>query len=99
MTRLDRIDIEAPVKSRVLVAPLAASAGGLGKCQGGNEPAVYTDATDPDYAAVLNVVTAAVKRAWDAPRRDLRSFKDPVPAPRLAPLANEVKSVRKESVH
>ena len=97
VARLDWIDLEVPAKSRFLVAPLAASAGGLGKCKGDNAPAIYTNAADPDYAAVLNVVTAAVKRAWDAPRRDLRSFKDPVPAPRLAPLANKIESVSRES--
>ncbi len=97
VTRLDWIDLQAPNQSRFLAAPLAASAGGLGKCKGGNAPAVYVNAADPDYAAVLNVVTAAVKKAWDAPRRDLRSFNDPVPAPRLAPLANPDKKVRNES--
>jgi len=73
VARLDWIDLHEPADSRFLAAPLAAEAGGLGRCQ----PSVYADTTDPDYAALVALVRDAVARAWAAPRRDLATLDRP----------------------
>ncbi len=66
VTRLDWVDIRQPANSRFLAAPLAQSAGGTGKCG-----AVYADANDPDYRALLERVSAAARETWAKPRRDV----------------------------
>jgi hypothetical protein len=80
VTRLDWIDLHAPEKSRFLIAPLAKESGGLGKC--GGKSSVYGSTMDADYRAVLALLEPAVKKAWTAPRRDLASLNDAIPAPR-----------------
>ncbi len=70
VTRADWIDIHRPAQSLFLTAPLAEDAGGSGSCQ----EAVYADQSDPDYRAVRQVIEAAVAKAWDRPRRDLRAL-------------------------
>jgi hypothetical protein len=70
VTRPDWIDLKWPERSLLLVAPLAAKAGGTGKCS----PSVYQDQNDPDYREVRQLVEAAVQRAWRYPRRDLRAL-------------------------
>jgi hypothetical protein len=67
VSRLDWVDLRDPRASRFLAGPLSAEAGGRGAC---GEP-VYRDAGDPDYRALLERVEAAVKQAWERPRRDL----------------------------
>jgi len=71
VTRADWIDLDQPERTRFLAAPLAASAGGSGRCS----PAVYADREDPDYAALIETVKAAVEKAWEFPRRDLQSLR------------------------
>ena len=70
ITRADWIDLSRPEQSLMLVAPLAKRAGGTGKC---SRP-VYPDRSDPDYRKVRQLVEAAVSRAWQYPRRDLRAL-------------------------
>ncbi len=70
ITRADWIDLRRPERSLMLVAPLAKRAGGTGKC---SRP-VYSDRSDPDYRKVRQLVEAAVTRAWQYPRRDLRAL-------------------------
>ncbi len=70
VTRLDWIDIEHAPRSLFLTAPLAKSAGGRGACQ----PTVYRDTNDANYQAVLSLAEAGVRKAWEQPRRDLRSL-------------------------
>lgn len=70
VTRLDWIDLRRPSESRFLAAPLAKEASGWGKCR---EP-VYRDANDPDYRAVRALIEAAVQKAWQRPRRDLKAL-------------------------
>ena len=70
VSRLDWIDLARPEQSRFLAAPLAKSASGLGKCA----KAVYQDASDPDYRQLRQTVQAAVQRAWELPRRDVKSL-------------------------
>jgi len=70
VSRLDWIDLNAPEKSRFLVAPLAKAAGGTERCG----KAIYADQNDPDYAALRKAVEAAVKKAWQYPRRDVEAL-------------------------
>ncbi|MCL4202337.1 MAG: discoidin domain-containing protein [Pirellulaceae bacterium] len=71
VTRADWIDLHQPARSLFLLAPLAQVAGGSGRC---GQP-TYSDRSDPDYAALLELVTAAVDQAWKNPRRDLQSLR------------------------
>jgi hypothetical protein len=70
VTRLDWINLHDATRSLFLNAPLAKCSGGTGKCDG----VVYADAQDADYQAAAGLVSAAVKRAWENPRRDLVSM-------------------------
>jgi hypothetical protein len=70
VTRLDWIDLRQPERTLFLRAPLNRSAGGDQRCTG----AVYQDTSDPDYQSLRQWVAAAVKKAWAAPRRDLRAL-------------------------
>ena len=79
VSRLDWIDLRRPAESLFLSAPLAAKSGGKGKCKkvvGGIpvDAPVYESRSDPDYRSLLEMVGAAVERAWQQPRRDLRSL-------------------------
>lgn len=70
VSRLSWIDIRDSKHSLFLTAPLAKEAGGSGKCG----KAVYQNADDADYKAVLQLVDDAVKKAWAAPRRDVKAL-------------------------
>ncbi len=54
-----------------LTAPLATTAGGLDKC----DHAIYENAEDSDYQSILTLLTTAVTKAWQCPRRDLKALK------------------------
>jgi hypothetical protein len=71
VSRLGWIDLRRPEQSLFLAAPLAKAAGGTERCG----RAIYRDANDADYRTVLEQVRAAVKKAWDFPRRDLESLR------------------------
>ena len=77
VTRLDWINLRKPQESLFLAAPLAKTAAGKQKCS----RAVYQDSSDPDYRAVLEMVESAVRRAWELPRRDVKSLE---PKPKFA---------------
>ena len=70
VSRLDWIDLNDPIKSRFLTAPLAGSTGGLERCG----KAIYADQSDPDFATLRTIVEEAVKRAWQFPRRDVETL-------------------------
>ncbi len=70
VSRLDWIDLHEPRRSRFLTAPLAESAGGTQRCI----QAVYPNQTDTDFQQVLQLVEQAVEKAWERPRRDIRSL-------------------------
>ncbi len=72
ITRLDWIDLHEPAQSLFLAAPLVRDAGGQGKCG----QTIYRDQQDADYRAVRELVAAAVRRAWEKPRRDLIALKE-----------------------
>jgi hypothetical protein len=80
-------------QSRMLAAPLAQSAGGWGRCEG----TVFADTADPDYQALLALLTQLQDRLQKNPREDLLSIRSTEaerqhvalpspPAPRLSPL-------------
>jgi hypothetical protein len=77
ITRLDWLDLRQPAASLFLRAPLRKEAGGAGRCSN----AVYQATSDPDYQAVLQLATAAAKKALDYPRRDLQAFNAPITPP------------------
>ena len=58
-----------------LAAPLAKTAAGKRQVP----RAVYKDQSDPDYRAVRELVESAVRKAWEFPRRDVKSL-EPKPA-------------------
>ena len=70
VTRLDWIDLARPSQSLFLTAPLAKDATSKSRCP---QP-VYKDPADPDYQTVSRLVTDAVTRAWQYPRRDLKAL-------------------------
>ncbi|UCG56700.1 MAG: discoidin domain-containing protein [Phycisphaerales bacterium] len=70
VSRADWINIHEPRRSLFLTAPLAKVGGGTGKCA----RATYQNRDDRDYELLLQMVTAAVQKAWDYPRRDLRTL-------------------------
>lgn len=81
--------------SRALAAPLSAAAGGWSRCQG----TVFADISDPDYQALLAVLTALRTTLDEHPREDLLSLRGtdaerqvvelPPPPKPAAPAADE----------
>lgn len=65
VTRLDWIDLRRPEGSLFLDAPLAAEAGGRGRCA----PPPYASRDDPDYARLLDLVGSATREALARPSR------------------------------
>ncbi len=70
VVRLDWISVLDAKQSLMLTAPLAKSAGGTQKCG----QAVYPSRDDPQYQTVLQAIEAAVRKALDHPRRDLKAL-------------------------
>jgi mono/diheme cytochrome c family protein len=68
LARPEWVDLQQPERSLFIAAPLGQATPSGRKCS----PAAYVNTQDPDCAQVLALVTAAVRRAWDQPRRDLR---------------------------
>ena len=64
------IDLHQPKKSLFLAAPLAESAGGTQRCG----QATYVSQDDQDYRTLVQLVETAVKRAWEHPRRDVKTL-------------------------
>jgi len=76
-------NLSRPEKSLVLLAPLAAAAGGLGRCVAtgpdGREAPVFADAGDPDYRALLALCEAGARRLAVIKRFDMPGFRPPDP--------------------
>lgn len=68
VSRLDWIDLRAPERSLFLAAPLGSHP--QARCPGG----AYPSAADPDYDALSQLVSEAVSKAWQNPRRDLQTL-------------------------
>ena len=64
-------NLTRPDKSLLLQAPLAKTAGGLGRCKS----PVFTDTADPDYQAILARIAAAGAKLADAKRFDMPGFR------------------------
>ena len=73
VTRSDWIDLRDPSRSLFLTAPLSKESGGTAKCR---QP-VYADRSDADYQTVRQLVAAAVRQAWERPRRDVAGLPRP----------------------
>lgn len=71
ITRADWVDLQRPERSLFLAAPLAKAAGGAGSC----DKSTYENCDDTDYRSVLNLVKAAVEKAWKHSRRDLKAIR------------------------
>jgi hypothetical protein len=70
VVRLDWISVLDTQQSLMLTAPLAQSAGGTQKCG----RAVYSSRDDAQYQAARQAIAAAVRKAMDQPRRDLKAL-------------------------
>ena len=54
-----------------IAAPLAEAGGGTERCN----KSTYKNCDDADYQSVLQLVEAAVEKAWKYPRRDLKAIR------------------------
>jgi len=70
-------NLSYPEKSMILLAPLAQEAGGYGWCKAedGQPIAVFRDAEDPDYQAILQAVRAAKTRQEKAGRHGMPGYR------------------------
>jgi hypothetical protein len=73
ITRLDWINLNHPDQSLFLTAPLSQAVGGMQKCV----QETYATGDDPDYESARRLVSDAVAKAWQHPRRDLQSLDRP----------------------
>ena len=76
-SRHNLFDLSRPEKSLFLRAPLAKSAGGLGRCRAASgAPAdIFAGADDPGYRALLAMVDAGGKRLAEVKRFDMPGFR------------------------
>ncbi|MBN2476076.1 MAG: hypothetical protein JXB62_15805 [Pirellulales bacterium] len=70
-------NLSRPEKSLLLLAPLAAGAGGFGLCRDaqGNAAAVFADTEDPDYRTLLAMATAGKEDLSRIKRFDMPGFR------------------------
>ena len=70
-------NLSYPEKSMILLAPLAEEAGGYGWCKAedGQPAAVFRDAKDPDYQAILQAVRGAKTRQEKAGRHGMPGYR------------------------
>ena len=74
------VNLTNPKLSRVLTAPMVKESGGLGLCLGADKKpqAVFKNANDPDFVAMLAAIEEGAKLLRDKPRMDMPGAK-PVP--------------------
>jgi hypothetical protein len=76
-------NLTRPAQSLMLLAPLAKAAGGYGSCQekaaDGQIRAVFADANDADYRAILAMCQAGKRRLEEIKRFDMPGFRPPEP--------------------
>ncbi len=83
-------NLSRPEKSLILLAPLAADAGGFGLCQaqdqtgktesaGGASMPVFSAVSDPDYQKLLAMCVAGKERLETIKRFDMPGFRPPFP--------------------
>jgi len=70
-------NLSYPVKSMILLAPLAKQAGGYGWCKAedGQPVAVFRDAEDPDYQSILQAIRAAKTKQEKTKRYGMPGFR------------------------
>jgi mono/diheme cytochrome c family protein len=73
VSRVDWIDLRDPARTLFLRVPLRDATGSSRGCAS----PVYRDANDPDYRALVELVSKAVSNAWENPRRDLQALTRP----------------------
>jgi hypothetical protein len=64
-------NLDRPEKSRLLMAPLAKTAGGLGLCRGD----VFKDKSDPDYQRILAAIRIGAQQLAEGKRFDMPGFR------------------------
>jgi len=71
------VNLSRPALSRVLTAPLAKAAGGLGLChpKGKQTAPIFSAASDPDYIAMLRAIEAGRDAVQANPRVDMPGAK------------------------
>jgi len=75
-------NLSRPQKSLILLAPLAAEAGGYGRCKQrdktsrqGQSVTIFADSNDPDYQAILALCRAGKERLEEIKRFDMPGFR------------------------
>ncbi|MEA3226474.1 MAG: hypothetical protein U9Q07_11035, partial [Planctomycetota bacterium] len=71
-------NLSRPEKSLILLAPLAANAGGYGLCKqrdGGEPITIFADADDPDYKKILAVCRQGKRHLEQIKRFDMPGFR------------------------
>lgn len=71
---LHRIRLPEVERSRALLAPLAAAAGGEGTCT----PAVFAERSDPDFQKLLAIFTQVQSESQSTPRADMLDARPPL---------------------
>jgi mono/diheme cytochrome c family protein len=72
-------NLTRPDKSLLLLAPLAAEAGGYGLCRDASGTPVFRTTADADYRKLLAVCEAGKRRLDDLKRFDMPGFRPPEP--------------------
>jgi hypothetical protein len=72
-------NLTRPELSLMLLAPLAADAGGYGTCREAGGAAVFASVEDPGYAALLALARAGKARLEEIGRFDMHGFRPPEP--------------------
>ncbi|MGA2620810.1 MAG: hypothetical protein ABSF26_24575 [Thermoguttaceae bacterium] len=80
-----RINLTHPEWSRMLTAPLAREAGGLGFCKGPGGQAVFRGIDDPDYRTMLDALRKGKRMLERNPRVDMLARPDPARPESYAP--------------
>jgi len=72
-------NLSRPEMSRMLLAPLAKTAGGFATCTPPTSEPVFADTRDPHYRAILDLARAGKHRLEEITRFDMPQFKPPRP--------------------
>ncbi len=72
-------NLSRPEKSLMVLAPLAKEAGGFGRCTPKGGKAVFSDANDEGYRAILALAAAGKRKLEEITRFDMADFKPPRP--------------------
>ncbi|NCQ31800.1 MAG: hypothetical protein CO096_06255 [Armatimonadetes bacterium CG_4_9_14_3_um_filter_66_14] len=79
LARHSVFNLTRPEKSLLLLAPLAAEAGGYGLCRDASGTPVFRTTADADYQKLLAMIAAGKRRLDDLKRFDMPGFRPPEP--------------------